>query len=213
MSKIEKTTAYTKGAKKRARKARKAMEDACALAPIPRRERNGRASRGGISRDPQVEMLKARCRRWGYPASKWREMRDPWWGCEAGGAMAKAVPKLEDRKALWDAICYMRRAAVAFDAVIGAPQRHAQCLRLLLPTEKIEVDGETPESDDRTDEEREDDAVRAIQWVQELTGRAGPDAAGEAMRAVLDDQRPRDVVAVIKALRQVSYGIDPGALT
>ena len=47
----------------------------------------------------------------------------------------------------------------------------------------------------------------------ELIGRAGAEAAGEAARAVLDDQRPRDVAAMLSALRQISYGVDPKALT
>lgn len=183
------------------------------LAPVLKREGNGRTSRAGVTRDPQADMLKARCRRWGFKASKWREMRDPWWGCEAGGNMALTVTSIEERKALWDAICYMRRASVAFDAVIGAPSRHAQVLRLLLPTEAMEVDAETPAPDERTDEERQDDAVRGMMWVQELTGRAGREAAAEAERVVLDDQRPRDVAAMLSALRQISYGVDPKALT
>lgn len=183
------------------------------LAPVPRKQPNGRMHRTQAARDPQAEMLKARCRRWGVRVSKWREMRDPWWGCEAGGNMALAVTSIDERKALWDAICYMRRAAVAFDAVIGAPNRHAQVLRLLLPTEAMEVDAETPEPDERSDEERQDDAVRAMQWVQELTGRAGREAAAEAIRVVLDDQRPRDVAAMLSALRHISCGVDPKALT
>ena len=204
-----------KGLGKAARKKAKAgdVPPGFELRPVKRREGNGRASRAGISRDPQAEMLKARCRRWGVSQSKWREMRDPWWGCEAGGAMALATPRLDERKAYWDAICYMRRAAVAFDAVIGAPNRHAQVLRLLVPSEAMEANAETPEADERTDEERQDDAVRAMHWVEELTGRAGADAAGEASRAVLDDQRPRDVGAMLSALRQISYGVDPKALT
>lgn len=50
MSKIDKQAAYTKGAKKRAKKARKAMEDACALEPITKRQPNGQKRRNP---DPQ----------------------------------------------------------------------------------------------------------------------------------------------------------------
>lgn len=127
--------------------------------------------------------------------------------------MALATPRLDERKAYWDAICFMRRAAVAFDAVIGAPNRHAQVLRLLVPSEAMEANAETPAIDERTDEQRQDDAVRAMQWVQELAGRAGADAAREASRVVLDDQKARDVGAMLSVLRQISYGIDPKALT
>ena len=210
MSKLD-----TKGLGKAARQAAKAgkLPPGFDLQPIARKQGNGRTHRPQEARDPQAEMLKARCRRWGMPTSKWREMRDPWWGCEAGGAMALVTPKLAERKALWDAICFMRRAAIAFDRVIGAPQRHAQCLRLLLPIPPTETDGDAPAPDLRTDEQREDAAVRAMQWMQELLGRAGPHARAEAEAAVLDDRKPRDVEAMIVGLRHISYGVDPKALT
>lgn len=204
-------------AKKRAKsKAQVAKVAPIGLPPIPqipKREGNGRTSRAAVPRDPHVEMLKARCRRWGIPSSRKDEMRDPWWGCEAGGAMAKATTRLDERKALWDAICWMRRTVIAFDRAIGAPNRHAQCLRLMLPNEAMEATGDDPAPDDRTDEEKEDDAVRGYQWLGELSARAGQAAQSEAYRVVLDDQRARDVAALLSVLRQISLGIDPRALT
>ena len=49
--------------------------------------------------------------------------------------------------------------------------------------------------------------------MPEMIGRAGPEAAAEVTRVVLDDQRPRDVAAMLAALRQISCGIDRNALT
>lgn len=185
----------------------------CGLAEVPRREGNGRESRAGLARDPHVETLKARCRRWGVPARDWRDMRDPWWGCEAGGAMAKATPRRDDRLKLWDAICHMRRVVTAFDRVMGAPNRHAQSLRLMLPIEEMHADATTPPMDERTDAEKEDDAVRALQWLEEWMGRAGVAAKAEAERVVLDDQRPADVAAMLSALHHISDGISGKRLT
>lgn len=204
-----------KGLGKAARKKAKAGEvpPGFELRPVVKREGNGRASRAAIPRDPQTEMLKARCRRWGKPTSHWREMQDPWWGCEAGGAMAMATARLSDRKALWDAICWMRRTVINFDRSIGAPDRHAQCLRLLVPIGETHADSTTPAMDERSDEQKQDDAVLGLQWLEEWIGRAGPAAATECRRVVLDDQRARDVVGMVTALAHISRFIDPKALT
>lgn len=174
------------------------------LAPVPRKQGNGRTYRSPAARDPQAEMLKARCRRWGKPTSHWREMRDPWWGCEAGGAMALAVANLAERKLLWDAINWTRSTMTAFDAAMGAPRRHAQCLKLLLPVEEMSADSTTPQPDDRTDEERQDDAVARYQLLGELSGRAGPAAQDEALRVIVDDAKPRDVAAMVVVLSHIS---------
>ncbi|MFE3839463.1 hypothetical protein [Pseudogemmobacter sonorensis] len=199
-----------KGLGKSARKRAKAGDlppGVPALKPVPRKQPNGRTYREPAQRDPQADMLKARCRRWGSSQRDWRDMRDPWWGCEAGGAMAKAAPRHDDRTRLWGAICHMRKVVAAFDAVMGAPRRHAQCLRLLLPIEAMEADASSPAPDDRSDEQKQDDAVMAYQWLGEWLGRAGPAAQSEAERVVLDDQRPADVGLLLSALHHISDGI------
>ena len=216
MSKMDRIEghAYSKAAKRRANAARRAQMEAAAakaglpvLAAGPRREKDGHAYRPPETRDPMVESLKSRCRQLGIPTSKWREMRDPWWGCEAGRAMAKVTADRQDRALLWDAICHMRRVIVAYDRVIGAPSRHAQCLRLLLPLDELHADSTTPPRDDRTDEQRQDDAVRHLQWLEEWLGRAGPVSAMEARRVVWDDDKPRSIEALILGLWAVSDGI------
>lgn len=207
--------AYSAAAKRSRKKAvarqRAEMVDQFALAPSSKREGNGRLSRSGKPRDPMIETLKARCRRWGFPSGRWREMRDPWWGCEAGGAMALDVLDREDRAKLWDAICHMRRVITDFDRAIGAPNRHARCLRLLLPLDALEADSTSPPPDGRTDREREDSAVMNLQWLEEWLGRAGHEPMMEACRAVWDDQRPRNVGAMLAALWSVSAEITRAA--
>ena len=71
----------------------------------------------------QAQALKARARRWGLSQRRWREMRDPWWGCAAGAAMAQHVPPAE-RAALWQAICDIRNIVQRYDNAIHAPRRN-----------------------------------------------------------------------------------------
>ena len=127
--------------------------------------------------------------------------------------MALAIQPLDERWACWGAICYMRRAVAVYDTVIGAPSRHAQVLWLPFPSEAMEANSETPPPDARTEEKRQNDAVKTMPCMPEMIGRAGPEAAAEVTRLVLDDQRPRDVAAMLAALRQISCGIDRNALT
>ncbi|MFT4149211.1 MAG: hypothetical protein QM656_03365 [Paracoccaceae bacterium] len=198
----------SKAARRRARNEASVINGALpVLAEVPRREGNGRVRRSATNRDPMTESLKARCRRWGLPRAMFREMRDPWWGCEAGGAMALAIAARNDRAALWDAICHTRRVVVAFDRAMGAPARHPQCLRLLLPVDSLSADASTPAPDDRTDIEREDDAVRELQSLQEWLGRAGAAAREEVERVVCDDRPCRNPQALVAALWHVWDGI------
>lgn len=98
------------------------------------------------------------------PAGQWRSLRRVWMSGRPVGTRSGS------------------RAAVAFDAVIGAPNRHAQLWRLLVPSEAMVADAETPAIDERADEQRQDDAVRAMPWALALAGRAGADAASQAFR-------------------------------
>lgn len=179
------------------------------LAEIPKREDNGRIDRGGKSRNPAIETLKARCRQMEKTITKanLREVRAPWWGCYAGRVIAQEQMEDRDRADLWAAICHMRRVQVAFDAAIGAPRRHAQCLRLLAPVDAMEVDASTPPADRRSPEEKQDAATSALMRLETWMGYADKAAAGEAKRVVLDDQISTDPEGMILALRCVSAGI------
>lgn len=204
--------AYSKAAKRRAHAARRAQLQAVsrqaqsfAIASVPRRPKQGKARMAEIKveRDPQIDMLKARCRRWGRPSSEWREMRDQWWGCEAGATIARQIPDHRTRQAFWEAIQHVRAAYVAFDRAIGAPNRHAQCLRLLLPLEELHADSTTPPIDERSDEQKQDQAVEALQRVQERLARSGPGPCAEALRVILEDDACRSPSALIAALEHV----------
>lgn len=201
----------SKAARRRIKKARGAegAADPFAIAPVPAREASGRISRIGRDRDPAAETLKARCRQMGKDATKkniW-DMRAPWWGCNAGRAMATAVADDAERAELWDAICYMRRAVTSYDAVIGAPHRHAVCLRLLVPVPALEADAQTPPLDERTPQERQVDAVATYMRVEGWLGWADRVASSEAKRAVWDDAPVGHAGHLVAALRCVADGM------
>lgn len=179
------------------------------LSEVRRRERDGHIYRPPVERDPSRAALEGRCRRAGLEVSDHtlRDMRAPWNGCEAGRAMAAAVSHAEERARLWVAICHMRRVQAAYDASIGAPHRHATCLRMLLPPDDGEEDfGARPAPDDRTPEERSRDAVSALMAIEEWLGWTDRASAGEAKRVVIDDTPVADQVGLILALRCVSDG-------
>lgn len=200
----------TSVAEKRRRKKNKGMPG-MGLADAPRREKNGRTSRKDKQRDPSIPALKTRCRQMGKEptAENVRDMRAPWNGCHAGRALSQTTIPLDadDRAGLWDAICHMRRTQAAFDFAIGAPKRHAACLRLLLPVEAMEADATTPPIDERSLEERQRDATRALMQIEGWLGYVDGATAAIAKRAVIDDEEVRCPEAVVRALSCVREGM------
>ncbi|MDO5644019.1 MAG: hypothetical protein Q4G26_16715, partial [Paracoccus sp. (in: a-proteobacteria)] len=139
-------------------------------------------------------------------AAQIRDMRAPWYGCNAGRAMAAQVSADFERADLWSAICHIRATQIAYDRAIGAPNRHAQCLRLLAPVDALHADATSPPLDMRTDDERKRQAVTAWRIVERWMMASGV-AAGECRRVVIDDQRCRDPRKVVRALYCVVDGI------
>ena len=197
------TKARTKAQKRRNKAARAAMPE---IAPIER-AKQGRARMAEIAAN--VPALLARARIMGKEIPKdrkgrsalLREMSAPWYGCRAGRVIAAYAPP-EERPALWDAICHMRRVQTAYDRACGAPNRHAQCLRLLAPVDALHADADSPPADLRTPEERDRQAVSAWMQMQGWLDRAKAEA-GECKGVVLDDERctrPDDVMAGLRAV-------------
>lgn len=180
-----------------------------------KRERNGRVQREAEDRGADKVALKARCRQRGVSANveHIRDSRSPWWGCNAGRAMAGAVESHAERLELWDAIQHMRRVVTAYDAAIGAPRRHAVCLRLLVPIEEMSADASTPPADERTPEERQRQAVSAYMRLEDWLGWTDNAAMGEAKRVVLDDVEARDVPGLLASLRCVCDGMKGQMMT
>lgn len=132
-----------------------------------------------------------------------REAMQPWYGCEAGRAMA-SVTEPQDRPRLWSAIQHARRVQAAYDRALGAPSRHATCLRLLAPPDRLSTDADAPPPDLRDEDTRYRHAVRA--WMQ-LQGALMSCANADASvfrRTVLDDERCADSAALVRVARVVA---------
>lgn len=203
----------SKAARRRAKK-----QSAASIYDVPQiapREDSGRPSRAGEARAADALALAARCKRRGVePTAKaLRESRAQWWGCNAGAAMATAVTAEAERQDLWDAIQHMRQTVAAYDRAIGAPHRHAACLRLLAPQEAMEADAASPAPDQRDDAQKQRDAVSAWMRLHGWLGYTDKSAASEAWRVVVDDEKPRDVPGMLAALRCVHDGRTKGSVS
>lgn len=200
------TKARSKAAKRRLKAAR--ADDPFALAPVERREPNGRARREAEDRDPSIETLKTRCLHMGQMPTpeNLRDARAPWNGCNAGRAMAGQTSDSFQRATLWDAIQTMRHIVTAYDRAIGAPSRHAVCLRLMAPSEAMEADAASPAPDERDDETKQAHAVRDLMRLEGWLGWCDGAAASIAKAVVLDDAPCRDPAALVRALWSVADG-------
>ena len=217
------TKARTQAQRRRDKKAAK-VTDGFDIAPVKRRAAQGRERMDQIEADRPA--MAARARQSGVDLAKpencatrddraaarerlgkqMRELRAPWNGCNAGRAMASIVKADTSRQDLWTAIQHMRRVQAAYDRSIGAPNRHAQCLRLLAPVDAMEADATSPPLDTRSDEDRARQAVAAWRQVQGWLDHA-KDAAGMCKRVVIDDDTCRDASAMVRALHCVVDGI------
>lgn len=174
--------------------------------PVPQR-RTGPGRPRKTQEDARLQMLRARCAIMGWPttADTVREVAAPWYGCNAGRAVATHASRA-DHPALWDAIVWMRRAVAAYDAAIGAPRRHAVCLSLLAPPETTEASADSPPPDLRSDTERHNQAVAAWMRLHGIMGSHDAATASMALRCVIDDEPARDPAGLLKVLRGVMDG-------
>lgn len=204
----------SKAAKRRARKLRQ-VDDLPGLASIPRRpKKRGKARMTELNRaakevDESIHLIETRCRHAGTEATEEaiREAKAPWAGCEAGQAMSREVKDDADRALLWDAIQYVRRVYVAYDRAMCAPNRHAQSLRIMLPSDEMHADASSPPPDFRDDLERQRDAEKAWVSVQVLLGRYGRFTAMITERCVVDNRRCENATAMVLALKNVSAAL------
>ena len=193
MSKIDKQAAYTKGAKKRRKKARKAMDDACALAPIPRRTAQPRNREGRFTRpeeDPRRQALDARCVRFGLkPSASNREIvKSPWMGCDMGFVIEA---RCGDREAarLWDVFSRWSRAEATYRArYLGQVEQPAGAALQMVP-DRIETDPSAT-VDARTADELDRDAVNAWMRWQGFLGHMSADMQSRLHSARRGDGRP-----------------------
>ena len=148
--------------------------------------------------------LSARIRQTGMTAEQARhEMA----GCAVGRKLM--LDHIPDRDSLWEAVKHMRRVVVAYDRSIGAPSRHAQCLRIMLPSERMEASASSPAPDLREPEERDRQAQAAWMALKGWLSHADCAAREACTKAVVDepDEPIADWSGVVLALRCVSEGL------
>lgn len=205
------TKARTEAQKRRDRKARIDAAGLPALPSIKKRKARGRERMKDIQTeaDADIPAYAARCRHNGMPVNDAtiRAAKAEWMGCNAGKAMASVVQGEAERKELWGAIHHMRKVQLAYDRAIGAPSRHAQCLRIMLPLEALHADATTPPADLRTDEDKHRQAVSAWMQLQGWLGCADAVSSSICKRVVIDDERCPDAAAMVKALHCVADGV------
>jgi hypothetical protein len=144
----------------------------------PRRER---------AEDARKTALEARVRVFGAtdtPEGR-RASSEPLWGCSVGRALL-AEPDTH-RADLWNAAYHARKTQLAHDRAIGAPNRHATCLRILAPVAAFEADASSPAPDFRTEEDRARQATSAQMRVEMWIGHTDARAVSAFKQAVIND--------------------------
>ena len=137
--------------------------------------------------------------------------KSPLAGCAVGRSLMAEKLHKDERADLWQAVCHIRRVWVAYDRAIGAPSRHAQCLRILAPVDAMTTEGAT--FDDRPEEDRHRAAVGAYMAVQGWLGHVDNAARSAAIIAVVDDAGLPNWPGIMRALRCVSEGIKGQRIT
>lgn len=163
--------------------------------------------------DARETALQARLRHLGRKDSpdNRKAMSDPLWGCGVGIRLASSDMAPETRADLWQAVQHIRRTWAAYNRAIGAPPRHAQCLRILAP-----VDNQTSEdarTDTRTEAERDRQAVSAYMTLQGWLDYVDRPARSATIASVVDDIRVTNWPGILRALECVSEGIKGKRIT
>lgn len=128
-------------------------------------------------------------------------------GCEVGIALLLDNLGGCERADLWGAVKHMRRVWLAYDRALGAPNRHPQVARILVPTERMEASASDPAPDDRPEAERYRSAISAWMAVQGWLGYADGRARSACIAAVVDDAAVSDWAGVKLALACIADGV------
>ena len=166
-------------------------------------------SRRGRAEDARKTALQARCRVFAGNDGPKDEgaSGDPLWGCSVG-RLILSEPE-QRRPDLWNATQHARATQLAYDRAIGAPNRHAQCLRILAPVDAMQADAASPAPDDRSVEERVRDATRAQMQVEGWIGHTDSRAVSAFRQAVINDPDGpvRDWPGVLACLQCIVEGL------
>jgi hypothetical protein len=145
-------------------------------------------------------VIEARCARAGveYSDEMARAMKNPWWGCNAGRAIAREADVTE----LWGVISEIRKRRVRFLRSIDAPPDHARAPSLPIPADETVPFGDPPRHDFRSPEESAAAAEAAWQDVLSACHVIDPLLMREVMATVIREERlPRDdLPALLRAI-------------
>lgn len=168
----------------------------------------GRSRDAEDARSATETAAKARLRVHGYLGGQndERALLDPLMGCAVGRALIK-----NQRRDLWSAVQHMRRVWAAYDAAIGAPSRHAQCLRILAATGALTSD--RARVDDRTADERDTAAVTSWMRLQGWLDHVSRHDRSVTIAAVVDDHPVTSWPGLARALECVADGIAGNRIT
>lgn len=161
--------------------------------------------------DPRMANLRARAIRLGKTPTReiLESMTAQHLGCEAGKAI-EAQPITAVAKAdMFAAVQHIRRAWLAYDRAIGAPNRHARVASILVPTAGMEATAASPAVDTRDDATRQRQAVAAVMQIEGWLGYVDKSAMSVVKSACLDepDVPVRDVAGFISGLLCICEGI------
>lgn len=181
------TTAYSKGAKRRAKQARKDMPG---LEPIPKKQPNGRTRRQQGEGDPRKAALDARCDRYGLERNvkNRRAVSGAYSGSDAGRCIAyrRADHAASNLWSVWQGYCQANETYRARYIGVSESPKGAS---IDMAPERMETD-QSHSVDPRSQEEKDRDAVSAyMRW--------------EGLLMQLD----RHQMTAIKAARTIDEGV------
>ena len=166
-------------------------------------------SRRGRAEDARKTALQARCRVFAGNDGPKDEgaSGDPLWGCSVG-RLILSEPE-HHRPDLWNATQHARATQLAYDRAIGAPNRHATCLRILAPSEAMHADASSPAPDYRTDDDKYRQAISAQMRVEGWIGHTDARAISAFKQAVINDPDGpvKDWPGVLACLQCVAEGL------
>lgn len=154
-------------------------------ADVPARRTQGMRKPAEDATRPAME---ARMRMMGLPHTDEGKTaaKSPLAGCNAGRAILENIADVETQNALWGAVKHLRAVYARYGHAIGAPDRYAKCLRILLPVESMETSADAPATDDRSEEEKYRAAISAYMATETWLGYTDKPARSECLRHVVD---------------------------
>ncbi|WP_424967323.1 hypothetical protein [Dinoroseobacter sp. S375] len=218
------TKAYSKGAKRRARKSNKA--DLPELAPVDRKQPNGRLRRDTdyvAERDPQKTVIEARKR---HSGNKDKDaMRHPAYGEPAGQALMASC-KGDEAETLWGTYKALTAAQDNYHRRILGKGLHPKTAKLEMMPDVVEARPDD-QPDLRSEDERDRDTVNAwMRWQGHLGCLAAHHRLSihetrsdqvQVMGAVVDAKNERIVAVVtgqgkrfVEAMRALQVFVDRG---